>query len=83
MQILSHKGPMIDLYPSLGLLPQIYKTNQWIASLNLNDTPPYNLALIRQRKMALLLILLQILSELIDSLIFCHRIHAIVISGHI
>lgn len=83
MQILSHKGTMIDLYPSLGLLPQIYKTNQRIASLHLNDTPPDDLALIRQRKMALLLILFQILSELIDSLIFRHRIHAIVISGHI
>lgn len=83
MQILSHKGTMIDLNPSLGLLPQIDEANQWIASLHLNDAPPDDLALIGQRKMAFLLVLLQILSELIDRLIFCYRIHAVVISGHI
>ena len=74
---------MVDLYPSLGLFPQIDEANQWVASLNFDDTSSDDLALIRQGKMTLLLVLLQILSEFVDCLIFCDRIDPIIISGHV
>lgn len=46
MQILGHKGSMVDLDLGLGLFPQVDEANQRIASLHLNDTSPDNLSLI-------------------------------------
>lgn len=74
--------PLVDDL-SLRPLSQIDEAEHGVVLLQLNYASFDDLGLLGQRQVALLLVLLQVLSEFVDGLLFCDWIGTVIISGQI